>query len=262
MYTVESLVQAMLKSDIQTILMLGNQANNNEITDKVRDYIACLSKEEREIISKRLEKILNHCYFQVTPAFEKLSKQELFYLKESLIYYIGRISKPDITLLKKIYSVEENKHLLLNIAFSSLITGDEEIEADFISRIVPGNDYDNLIRSWTMAFFANSEDPYSYVDTGKDDWSLAKTARLKRLSINDSNHPKFAKAKAFRWLDLVVIDLFLENRGARAMSNDDYKVISETDVILDGYSSNKIKQLTLLKSKITHMNPYIKTARK
>ena len=256
METVESLVQAMLKSDNETILMLGNQANSNEITDKVRDYIACLSKEEQEIISKRLEKILNHCYFQVTPAFEKLSKQELFYLKESLIYYIGRISKPDITLLKKIYSVEENKHLLLNIAFSSLITGDEEIEADFISRIVPGNDYDNLIRSWTMAFFANSDDPYSYVDTGEDDWSLAKEARLKRLAINDDNHPKFNKAKAFRWLDLTVIDLFLENRGAYAMSSDDYKIVEGTKVDLEGYSDTKIKKMTLLKSKIIDNNPY------
>ena len=35
----------------------------------------------------------------------------------------------------------------------------------------------------------------------------------------------------------------------------DYSIKSEL-------SSNKIKQLTLLKSKITHMNPYIKTARK
>lgn len=256
MYTVESLVQAMLKSDNQTILMLGNQANNNEITDRVRDFIACLSKEERVVISQRLEKILSNCYFHITPALEKLSKQELFYLKESLIYYIGRISKPDITLLKKIYSVEENKHLLLNIAFSSLITGDEEIETDFISRIVPGNEYDNLIRSWTMAFFANSDNPYSYVDTGVDDWSLAKKARLKRLSINDNHHPKFNKAKAFRWLDLTIIDLFLENRGAYAMSSNDYKIVVDTKINLEGYSDTKIKKMTLLKSKIVDNNPY------
>lgn len=259
---INQLVEAMLTSNERTIAMLGNQANNNEITDLVRGKISTLPIEDQIIIAKRLEQILEDCYFDVTPDLDKLSDEELFYLKESLIYYIGRISVPNTDLLKRIYAVEKNKYLLLNITFSSLSTGDEEIEANFISRIKPGNEYDNLIRSWTMAFFANSEDPYSYVDTGKDDWSLAKMARLKRLSVNDPNHPKFAKAKAFRWLDLVVIDLFLENRGARAMSNDDYKVISETDVILDGYSSNKIKQLTLLKSKITHMNPYIKTARK
>ncbi len=256
------LVDAMLTSNERTISMLGNQANNNEITDLVRARISSLPAEDQVIISRRLEQILEDCYFDITSNLDKLSEEELFYLKESLIYYIGRISMPNIDLLKKIYAVEENKHLLLNIAFSSLSTGDEEIETNFISRIKPGNEYDTLIRSWTMAFFANSDEPYSYVDTGKDDWSLAKIARLKRLSVNDPNHPKFAKAKAFRWLDLVVIDLFLENRGAFAMSADDYKIVSETDIMLDGYSKNKVKQLTLLKSQIDHMNPYQTTARK
>lgn len=253
---ISELVDAMLTSNEQTIKMLKDQANSNEITDLVRAKISSLSLEEQAIIAKRLEQILEDCYFNITSDFDKLSNEELFYLKESLIYYIGRISTPNLDLLKRVYKVEENKHILLNIAFSSLCTGDEEIETNFISRIKPGNEYDNLIRSWTMAFFANSSEPYSYIDTGKDDWSLAKAARLKRLAINDPSHPKFAKAKAFRWFDLVVIDLFLENRGAFAMSDDDYKIISDTDIMLDGYSKNKVKQLTLLKSKITHMNPY------
>ena len=251
---INKLVDAMLTSDEKTISMLGNQANSNEITDLVRAKISSLSLEEQMVIAERLEQILKACYFD--DSVDRLSSQELFYLKESLIYYIGRISMPNIDLLKRIYAVEEDKHLLLNIAFSSLVTGDEEIEADFISRIKPGNEYDNLIRSWTMAFFANAEDPYSYVDTGEDDWSLAKQARLKRLAINDPNNSKFAKAKAFRWLDLAVIDLFLENRGAFAMTGDDYEIVSGTNVNLDGYSDNKVKQLTLLKSKINDMNPY------
>lgn len=257
MTDVNLLVNAMLTNSDEVIMLLGNKANNNEITDAVRDSIRSLSSEDQMIITKRLEQILYDCYFDMSSELEKLSTRELFYLKESLIYYIGRISKPDIALLKKIYSIEEDKHLLLNITFSSLITGDEEIETDFISRISPGNDYDKLIRSWTMAFFANSDDPYSYIDTGKDDWSLAKQARLKRLAINDKNSPKFSKAKAFRWLDLVVIDLFLENRGNDAMSSDDYKIISDTNVELEGYSKNKVKQLKLLKNKIKHHNPYL-----
>lgn len=86
---------------------------------------------------------------------------------------------------------------------------------------------------------------------------FSKKARLKRLAINDNNHPKFNKAKAFRWLDLVVINLFLENRGNDAMSSDDYKIISDTNVALEGYSKNKVKQLKLLKTKINHHNPYL-----
>lgn len=257
MTDVNLLVNAMLTNSDEVIMLLGKLTHNNDITDTVRDSIRSLSLEDQKIITKRLEQILYDCYFDTTPELEKLSARELFYLKERLIYYIGRISKPDISLLKNIYSMEENKLLLLNIAFASLITGDEEIEADFISRISPGNDYDKLIRSWSMAFFANLDDPYSYIDTGKDDWSLAKQARLKRLAINDKNNPKFSKAKAFRWLDLVVIDLFLGNRGNDAMSSDDYKIVSDTNVELEGYSKNKVKQLKLLKTKINHHNPYL-----
>lgn len=256
MIDVDGIVTAMLNSDEEVIRVLGNQPNNNEITNLVREKIAKLSKPEQEKIAKRLEDILYHCYFHPTDELKSLSDQKLFYLKENLIYYIGRISKPNIQLLKDIYKSENDKHLQLNITFSSLITGDEEIETDFISKIEPGNDYDSLIRSWTMAFFANADEPYSYIDTGKDDWSLAKKARLKRLAIHDKNHPKFNKAKAFRWLDFIVIYLFLENRGPDAMTADDYHIISDADIDLEGYSSNKIEQLHKLKSKIEEMNPY------
>ena len=125
MTDVNLLVNAMLTNSDEVIMLLGNKANNNEITDAVRDSIRSLSSEDQKIITKRLEKILYDCYFDMSSELEKLSTRELFYLKESLIYYIGRISKPDIALLKKIYSIEEDKHLLLNITFSSLITGDD-----------------------------------------------------------------------------------------------------------------------------------------
>ena len=256
MNDIDALVRAMINSDYDTILLLGKKSTGNKITDEVRKNISSLSKENQAIISKRLERILYDSYFNRTEELDKLSKEELFYLKESLIYYTGRISIPNIELLKRIYFIENDKHLLLNIAFSSLITGDEEIETDFISRIKPGNDYDLLIRSWTMAFFANVEDPYSYIDKGIDNWSLAKQARLKRLSINDENNPKFSKAKAFRWLDLVVINLFLENRGYNTMVSDDYKIIENTKVDLEGYSDNKVKKLEFLKEEIINNNPY------
>ena len=175
----ELLVNAMLTNDNDMISLFAKRNNGNEITDSVREKISMLSSENQKKISERLEKVLNDCYFNGSEELNRLSEKERFYLKENLIYYLGRISNPDLSLLKKIYSVEKNKHLLLNVAFTSLATGDEEIESDFISRIFPGNEYDNLIRSWTLAFFANAENPYSYIDDGNDDWSIAKNARLK-----------------------------------------------------------------------------------
>lgn len=135
------------------------------------------------------------------------------------------------------------------------MTGDEEIEQDFIEKIKPGNDLDLLIRSWTLAFFTNMKNPYDYVDEEKD-WSLAKQARLKRLLINDESSEKFAKAKAFRWLDLTVINLFLNNRGYDSIEEKDYEIIENTKVDFSSYSGEKVKKLKLLKKDITEHNPY------
>lgn len=254
----QEIVENMLTDDQKTATSLAEIATGNEITDQVREAIANCSPEEIALIEERLERLLDACYQEESSLKKDCSPEKLFSLKESLIYYVGRITKnPDLELLKKIYHQEEDMHLLLNIAFSSLTTGDEEIESDFISRIEPGNDYDNMIRSWTLAFFANAEDPYAYVDEGKD-WQRAKEPRLKRLAINDETAAKFEKAKAFRWLDLVVINLFLQNRGSDSMTADEYGIVENTKVDFPSYSEGKVKKLTLLKNEITSQNPYKK----
>ena len=70
------------------------------------------------------------------------------------------------------------------------------------------------------------------------------------------NNPKFTKAKAFRLIDLVVINLFLVNRGFNAITKEDYKIIDETKIIFKEYSEDKIKKLTYFKEKIISNNPY------
>lgn len=250
------LIESMLTNDSNIVNLLIKKSENNEITDKIRKDFLALPLEEQQKIYNRLESILKMCYSDIFKEIDSLSKEELFSLKESLIYYLGRFSIPNIDLLKKIYTVEKNKNLLFNIVCSSLITFDEEIELDFISRIEPGNDYDLLIRSWTLAFYTNIKNPYEYIDNGTDDWSNAKNARLKRLAINDENNPKFNKAKAFRLIDLVVINLFLENRGFNAITKEDYKIIDETKINFKEYSEDKIKKLTYFKEKIISNTPY------
>ena len=83
MIDVDGIVTAMLNSDEEVIRVLGNQPNNNEITDLVREKIAKLSKPEQEKIAKRLEDILYHCYFHPADVLKSLSDQKMFYLKEN-----------------------------------------------------------------------------------------------------------------------------------------------------------------------------------
>lgn len=253
---INEIVENMLTNDELTVNSLILGSSGNQITDKVREEIGKLPEEQRNRINKRLENILTACYSSNEIELKNLSSKELFLLKESLIYYIGRITKtPNIKLLKNIYKKETDNHLKLNITFSSVMTGDEEIEQDFIEKIKPGNDLDLLIRSWTLAFFANMENPYNYIDEGKD-WSLAKLARLKRLIINDESSEKFEKAKAFRWLDLTVINLFLNNRGYDSMDEKDYEIVENAKVDFPSYSEEKVKKLKLLKKDIAEHNPY------
>ena len=58
--------------------MLGNQANNNEITDLVRGKISTLPIEDQIIIAKRLEQILEDCYFDVTPDLDNYLMKNYF----------------------------------------------------------------------------------------------------------------------------------------------------------------------------------------
>ena len=57
MTDVNLLVNAMLTNSDEVIMLLGNKANNNEITDAVRDSIRSLSSEDQMIITKRLEQL-------------------------------------------------------------------------------------------------------------------------------------------------------------------------------------------------------------
>ncbi len=247
----DNIIKSTLTDDSLTATALVNLSGGNEITDKVKEEIAMLSSDEIAVINTRLERILEATYFEENNLdLSNFNEQEIFLLRESLIYYIGRITTtPNINLLKRIYYIEKNKHLQLNLVFASLLSSDEELETDFIEKLIPGSDYDIMLRSWTLAFFSNSESPYDYIDEGND-WSIAKKPRLNRLAINDEAHPKIKKAIAFRWLDLVVLWLFLNNRGFDTMRPEEYKIIENTKVDFPSYSDKKIEAMQILKAKI------------
>ena len=102
-----NLIEAMLTNNSKTVNLLIKKSENNEITDKIREDFIALPLEEQQKIYTRLESILKMCYSASSKEIDDLSKEELFSLKESLIYYLGRFSIPNIDLLKKIYTVEK-----------------------------------------------------------------------------------------------------------------------------------------------------------
>lgn len=157
-----------------------NRPLRNDITDFVRSAINTMSKQE-EI--KELQNHLMNTYRQIIfPEQEilssntkqklfKLQEENLFYLKNELIYLLTRISKPseDIAaFIKQAYNYEKNPYMKLDIAYGAVLTGPSEIALEYAKSLVPGSESDMINRSWTVAFFGDVQcNPYNYQDIEK-----------------------------------------------------------------------------------------------
>ena len=98
----ENLIKALKNKDFKnTVYGLTYEANNQR-TDSIKGELSRLPNEEIMSIQSFLEEILNYCYggklfnsnlnSEYSNIINNLSEKELFLLKVSLIYYIGRIS--------------------------------------------------------------------------------------------------------------------------------------------------------------------------
>lgn len=257
----EKIFNALVTKDVNFAMQSLVIPNTDSVTNLVRKKLNSLSKNEILEIQDFLYVLLNACYHGKLfnsinlPNFLILDTKKLFLLKENIIYYLGRLSvPPNIQILKSAYDLDEDLHIKLNLTFSSLITFDETIEKDFISKFKPGNNYDLLLRSWTMAFFANSSNPYSYKDISNDDWSLAKMPRINRLAINSSDNPKYLKAMSFRAFDLLVLYLFLESRPKDSLSTEELNIVKNSYIDFHKFSPEKKLYLKELKEKIVARN--------
>ena len=234
---------------------------NNEITNQVRNYLDTLTEKELIEIQEYLNNLLNLCYDgkllnipikeEELKMIQDLSEKDKFLLKETIIYFSGRLPiKTNLDILKKAYYLDDNKYIKLNITFTSLSTFNEEIENDFTSKLIPGSEYDDMLRSWTMDFFKNIDNPYMYKDQKQDDWTIAKKPRINRLKINDENNKKYKKAMSFRLLDLIVLYLFLENRKTDTLSENEKDIIKKALIDYPLFSEQKKAKMERYKEEI------------
>ena len=234
---------------------------NDDITNKVREKLESLPEQELIEIKEFLNKLLNLFYngqlYEMNidtnemSLINNLTEEEKFKIKTIALYFIGRLPvKADLDILKKAYYLDNNKYIKMDIAYSTFQMFDEEIELDFIKKLTINDEYNEMIRSWTMAFFKNSASPYEYRDKIEDDWTLAKTPRINRLKINEKENPKFKKAMAYRLVDLVIMYLFIENRGKSSLTNEEKEIIRNATVDFEYYSENKKQIINDFKKKL------------
>ena len=234
---------------------------NDDITNKVREKLESLTEQELIEIKEFLNKLLNLLYngqlYEMNidtnemSIINNLTEEEKFKIKTIALYFIGRLPvKADLDILKKAYYLDNNKYIKMDIAYSTFQMFDEEIELDFIEKLTTNDEYNEMIRSWTMAFFKNSASPYEYRDKIEDDWTLAKTPRINRLKINEKENSKFKKAMAYRLVDLVIMYLFIENRGKSSLTKEEKEIVKNANVDYEFYSENKKKIINDFKKKI------------
>lgn len=255
----EIILNTLKKCDINEAIKNFAIEHNDELTNEVREKLDMLPINEVEKIKDFLNDLLNLCYDGKIYGYKneeyysllvRLNDKEIHLIKETIIYFLGRlVIKPDIEILKSAYYLENNIYIKFNIVCASLSTFDEEIELDFINKLKPESEYDKIVRSWTMAFYNNIENPYEFIDTQENNWNVAKYPRMKRLAINDKKHKKYLKAMSFRGLDLTVIYLFLENRNEK-LSSEDKEIVKNARLDYKKYSDDKKEVLNDLKIKI------------
>ena len=256
----DNMIKAFSERTIDSAIKGFVVEHNDEITNKVRAYLDKMSEEELIEVKDFLNKLLNYCYDgnlydsefdEEYSKIKELSDKDKFLLKETIIYFVGRLPiSCDLDILKKAYNIDENKYIKLNITFTTLQTFDEEIEMDFVDKVLSSDEYDFMLRSWTMAFFKLAQNPYEYRDNSDDDWTVAKMPRIKRLSVNDDSNPKFKKAMAFRLMDLVVIYLFVKSRKEDTLTEEEKQIITNANIDYELYSDNKKELMSKLKKMI------------
>lgn len=234
---------------------------NDDNTNEVRKYLDKLPYAELIEVKKYLNKLLNICYngtlfndevtIEEIHIFNILNEKQKYLFKQTIIYFLGRLPiEIDLNVLKKAYKNEEDNHTKLNIVCSTLSSFDEELELDFVNKLLNDKEYDKMLRSWTMAFFKKLDNPYKYKDNPYDDWTPAKLPRLKRLAINDEKNPKYKKALAFRLLDLTTIYLFIRNRKNETLLENEKDIIKNTNIDFEIYSNEKKQIMNNLIQKI------------
>ncbi|MDR0591549.1 MAG: hypothetical protein LBG75_03300 [Candidatus Nomurabacteria bacterium] len=222
---------------------LLNIVHTNNTTDIVKNLFDGLSESQQQKITEQLSNILSET--------SSSNDSSNFLAKENIIYYMGRFGGQNSrATIKKVYAEETNDHHKFNLAFSACLLGDEAVELDFISKVVPGNKWDQLLRSWTLAFFQNIDNPYDFIDDGTSDWSAAKNPRIKRLSISDPKAKGYHKAMLFRLFDLTILRLFCKSRSFNDLTPPELKVIEQCASTSPGISIAKSEKIEHVKRQL------------
>lgn len=209
-----------------------------------------------------------HSSSTIRNSVQQLSPRDFFTLKYEIIFRLGRIEDvcrdEIVDFLSFVYSLDENigvsedrnyfsAVLKRCCAISSSFLGSEEIELDYIRKMLPLNhlgvnaaycpNYDLANRSHTLLFYGDITRAtiFDFKDNATNNpYSRAFKKRIKRLELDlpediSLMDRKQKKKYYFRVFDLATIYTFMFNRK-KALSDEEHKIISNTRIYFIGAS--------------------------
>lgn len=203
----------------------------------VRSAFENLGTKDKKIILNNL----NNAYFSILK--EQKDNEYWQKIREQIIYYVGRIpfeQYPEI--LKYAYYNESNTILNRAAALSLILFGDEDIEHDYLGKLVIGSPHDLENRSIQLVYFGDVQaDLHKYRDDGIVMWERTKNAIIDRLSKTTRRDLNL------RMWDIVTLYSFCVNRGTNILSDDDKIVIQ--DMIIEHISISTKRRERLIEEK-------------
>lgn len=228
---------------------------------------------------------------QISNALQQLSEREFFTLKYEIIFRLGRIdncSTEIVDFLNFVYNNDENvivketpdyyiAVLKRCCAISCSFLGSEQIELDYVKKMIPYNkfgknnnyisNYDLANRSHTLFFYGDviKTSIFDFKDEATNNpFSLAFSKRIERLQFDLPDDvammdKKQKKKYYFRVFDLATIYTFMFNRQ-RALSNKELDTVNKAKVHFIGASDERNDFMQEMVDLIKHLNEKLKGA--
>lgn len=222
---------------------------------------------------------------------QQLSEREFFTLKYEIIFRLGRIdncSTEIVDFLNFVYNNDENvivketpdyyiAVLKRCCAISCSFLGSEQIELDYVKKMIPYNkfgknnnyisNYDLANRSHTLFFYGDviKTSIFDFKDEATNNpFSLAFSKRIERLQFDLPDDvammdKKQKKKYYFRVFDLATIYTFMFNRQ-RALSNKELDTVNKAKVHFIGASDERNDFMQEMVDLIKHLNEKLKGA--
>lgn len=165
-------------------------------------------------------------------------------IREQLVYYIGRLPEyTTLDFLRNVYHGESSPIIRRSAALGAILHGDEDIETDYLTRLMADPAEDMLNRSIQLIYFLDDKgDFHTYRDRGYVVWRRTRDHIFERLRQNSERDMRL------RWWDLATLLAYFMSRPHDRLSGTEAHILANMDI--DSQSVQRFEALTRLRDQL------------